>query len=290
MLKQRLALFCAIFFWASAFVGIRISLESYSPGSLALLRFLVASVCMLLIYRHLPKQNKQTRRHLLELLCLGVAGIGLYSVCLNYGELTVPAGVASFVIGLMPMLTVILSIIFLQERPHLNVYLGALVGFSGLLLMMMAHSGGVSISRDVLIILFAAVISAVYSLLQKRHLKYYHPVVVTAWIIWGGTLSLMGFLPTLVHEFGAAHARATWAAVYMGIFPAALAYLAWSYVLNTLPASRASVYLYAMPIISCLLGFLVLHETPSPLVVTGGLLALFGAFLSTRKTWLIRKE
>lgn len=43
----------AIVLWASAFIGIRIGLADYSPGALALLRFMIASLCLLIIYSSL---------------------------------------------------------------------------------------------------------------------------------------------------------------------------------------------------------------------------------------------
>ena len=49
--KVNCVLVSSILLWASAFVGIKIALTSYSPGSLALLRFIIASACMYLLYR-----------------------------------------------------------------------------------------------------------------------------------------------------------------------------------------------------------------------------------------------
>ena len=43
------AIVVTLVFWASAFTGIRIGLEHFSPGHLALYRFLVASVTLLLV-------------------------------------------------------------------------------------------------------------------------------------------------------------------------------------------------------------------------------------------------
>ncbi|MCC2667478.1 MAG: eamA, partial [Gammaproteobacteria bacterium] len=43
-LKTKLALLTTVVLWASAFVAIRAGLQGYSPGGLALLRFLIASV------------------------------------------------------------------------------------------------------------------------------------------------------------------------------------------------------------------------------------------------------
>ncbi len=279
--KVNTGLFFAIFLWASAFVGIRLGLMSYSPGSLALFRFLIASVFMGILYlRHLNSNLPWSDR--LQLGLLGALGIGVYNTCLNYGELTVSAGVASFVIGLTPALTVLYSILFLNERPSRTVYLGLLISLSGLMLMVFEGSDGAAISYGVLIIFIATLTSVAYSILQKLFLRHYHPVAVTAWIIWGGTLSLTLFAPTLWHELFIAKPTATWAVIYLGIFPAAIAYIAWSYVLKALSASHASIYLYAMPVISSALGFLILNERPSLLSLLGGGIAMIGAFYSSR--------
>jgi drug/metabolite transporter (DMT)-like permease len=218
----------------------------------------------------------------LQLCLLGVLGIGIYNVSLNYGELTVSAGVASFVIGLSPAMIVLVSVIFLGERPQKSVYFGIVVSLIGLGLIVAGGGNDAGMNYGVFIIFIAALASVGYSLLQKRYLKHYHPVAVTSWIIWGGTLSMMIFAPALWREIPMATPGATLAIIYLGIFPAALAYLVWSYVLQALSASHASLYLYSMPVISSLLGFIVLHEKPTLLSFFGGCLAMVGAFYASR--------
>ncbi|WP_408605517.1 DMT family transporter [Legionella tunisiensis] len=128
---------------------------------------------------------------------LGVAGIGIYNICLNYGELSVSAGVASFVIGLIPVVTIVLSVLFLQERPTPAVWGGILISFIGLLFLIIGEeSNSASMTSGVLVILIATFMGAFYTVAQKRYLRNYHPVAVTAWIIWGGTLMLLIFLPS----------------------------------------------------------------------------------------------
>lgn len=273
------ALLITLLFWASAFVGIRVGLTAYSPGSLALLRFLVASLCMLVIYFYLPAK-KIAWIDRLQLMLIGVAGIGIYNISLNYGELSVSAAVASFVIGLMPVITLILSVLFLKERPNYLVWLGILVSLLGLVCMILGEDAQISATHGVLVILIATVMGGIYSVTQRRYLRHYHPVAITAWVMWGGTIMLLIFTPELWQEIKIAHLPATISAIYMGIFPAALAYVAWCYVLKHWPASKASMYLYAMPVFSTLLGFILLHEQPSPLSIGGGLLALLGAVIA----------
>lgn len=282
-LKVHCALVLTLLFWASAFVGIRVGLTAYSPGALALLRFLVASFAMAIIYFYLPAKKKISWPERLQLLLLGVAGIGIYNICLNYGELSVSAGVASFIIGLIPVVTIVLSVLFLHERPGSAVWLGILISFIGLLFLILGEEeSSASMISGALVILIATFMGAFYTVAQKRYLRNYHPVAVTAWIIWGGTFMLLIFSPQLWQEIKLASQQATFAAVYMGVFPAAFAYVAWSYVLHHWSAYKASMYLYALPLLSTFMGFILLHEESSVLSLCGGVISLTGALLATR--------
>src|SRR5688500_12644360 len=85
-----------IVFWASAFAGIRVGLESFSPTSLALLRYLVASL-VLLIIAIIRRRPLPQLRDMPAIALLGFLGFSAYNVALNIGEIAVSAGVASFI-------------------------------------------------------------------------------------------------------------------------------------------------------------------------------------------------
>jgi len=280
--KVNIAIIITLLLWASAFVGIRIGLTGYTPGALALLRFLVASFCMIFVHRYFAKNNRIPWKSRLQIMLLGMAGIGIYNICLNVGEMTVSAGVASFVIGLIPVMTIFLSIIFLKERPNVFVWLGMLISFIGLLGILFGESSSFTPDAGVLIILVSALMGGIYNVSQKKFLRDYHPAVITAWVIWGGTFMLLWFAPDLYQQINIARHEATFAAIYMGIFPAAVAYVAWSFVLDNMSASIASAYLYALPVLSTAMGFFLLGEIPSVLSLSGGIIALSGALLASR--------
>ncbi|MGQ3888133.1 DMT family transporter [Legionella sp. CNM-1927-20] len=280
MKKVNCAIVCALLLWSSAFVGIRFSLESYTPGPLALLRFIVASVCMGIIYLRLPNKNKIPWLIRLQLLLIGVGAIGIYNICLNIGELTISAGIASFIIGINPVLTILLSIILFKEHTHFGIWVGVGISMFGLLLIALSGRNTAIHIEGVLIVFVSTIMSAIYNITQGYYLKTYHPIVVTSWVIWGGTLFLLYFLSDLRQEFFKASFEATLVVVYMGIFSAALAYLCWGYVLANVPVSKASIYTYALPLCSTALGFLLLGEKPSAMSFVGGVIALAGAFIA----------
>lgn len=277
--KTKIAIAITIFLWASGFVGIRAGLQSYSPEGLALFRYLIASVCMAIIYYRMPSRNTIRTVDALALMGVGAIGIGVYNITLNYGELTVSSGMASFITSQAPIITTILAIIFLGERANKFRILGFLVSIAGVALIAMGENGGLTLDASILYILIATLAAGLYSVLQKPFLKRYHAIEVTTYIIWGATLFLSIYTKQLQYDLMHATLNTTLTVVYLGIFPAAIAYLAWSYVLAQIPASRAVSFLYFMPFVATLLGWLCLDEVPILMSVIGGLLAISGVWI-----------
>ncbi len=281
-LKTKIALAVAIILWSSAFVGIRMGLKGYSPGSLALFRFLIASICMGLIYLKWSNKNKFSKKDLLLLFLFGAIGIGGYHVFLNYGEISIPSGIASFIVSQSPLISMFFAIAFLRESFSPGAMVGALISIIGVGLISIGESDHFKFDIGILFMLIATLLSGLYSVLQKPFLKKYHAIDVTVIIIWGCTLVLLVYLPSLLRDIKTASMSATIAVVYLGIFPAAIAYIAWSYALARMPASQCVSFLYFMPVIATVLGWLCLGEVPVVLSLFGGMIALLGVWIANR--------
>jgi drug/metabolite transporter (DMT)-like permease len=288
------ALAIAIFLWASAFVGIRAGLQAYSPEGLALLRYLIASLCMGIVYYRLPQRSTLSLLDIAGLLGVGVLGIGIYNLMLNYGELYVSSGMASFIISQSPIITAMFAFLFLGESISATCLMGFLISVMGVLCIAMGSEGGFKWEGGIFFILAATVASGFFSLLQKPFLKKCHAIEATTYIIWGGTLFLLIYTPQMQHDLVNAPWMTTSIVVYLGIFPAAIGYVAWSYVLSAMPASRAVSFLYFMPFLATVLGFAMLGEVPTWLSILGGVLAMLGVWLVnhayTRQAYSKRRE
>lgn len=280
-------LMLTVLLWASAFVGIRVGLHSYSPGGLALLRYLIASLTMIPLYlRYRTRQHRMSKGEITLTLLIGVFGIGVYNIALNYGEVTIPAGIACFIINQSPALTVILAVIFLRERLHLLGWLGFAVSCFGVWVMAANEHATMQMSLDLVYIIIAAVIAAFYSILQKPLLAKFHGVELTALILWSGTAVMLVFAPQLWSEIQSAQLTPTLTVIYLGIFPGVIAYTLWSIALAKTTVSKASGYLYLLPLLTTLMGWLFIGEVPSLLSFAGGVIALAGSVvvqLTTRK-------
>jgi drug/metabolite transporter (DMT)-like permease len=275
------ALVFTLVLWASAFAGIRAGLVAYSPANVALLRFLVASA-VLAVYAAIAHFRWPELRDIPGLVLTGAIGITFYNLALNYGETRVTAGSASLLIASTPIWTALAARFWLHEKLTAIGWGGVLLSFAGVALIASGEGDGIRISAKALIILAAAVASALYIIMQKHYLGRYSALEFSAYSIWFGTAMMLPFGSDLISALRAAPAGATLAVVYLGIFPGALGYVGWAYVLSHGPAGRITTMLYIIPVLAIGIAWVWLGEVPRAISLVGGAIALGGVVMVSR--------
>jgi len=281
--KTILAIAIAIISWSSSFVFIRVCLESYSPGDLALFRYLIVSAVMLIFYFQLKVRHKPTLREAMQLFFLGFFGIGLYMITLNYGETSVSASITSFIISMNPVVSIVWAALFLGEKISLKRWLGITISIIGVFIIAADKFHHATFNEGMLMLLVAVLCAGIYNVGQKPLLKKFHPIEVAAISAWSGTLMMLVFTPSLIHAIPHATLYATTSVIYLGVIPGAMGYLAWSVAMNSeTSASKTVLTLYTLPLFSTLLGWMILGEMPAITALIGGCIALLGALVATR--------
>lgn len=287
-LKNTIAGLIVILLWSSAYIGIRFGLNGYSPGAMALLRYSCASVVIALFYYFLPNRNPVSLKDLPWLMLMGFFGIGFYNILLNYGEITVSPGIASFIVGLVPMFIIIFATFFLKEKSTLMTWVGIAISMAGLGLILESGNNEHHAYLGIVFTLLATLSCAIFNIFQKRLLSRFQPIELVAFSIWFGTLPLLFFLPQLLNQISHAPYITTADVVYMGVFPGAIAYIAWGSVLSKASASQTSRLFYTIPITTILLSWLLLNDVPNYKSIVGGLIALIGTIVIKRSG--VKKE
>ena len=122
-----------IFFWASGFVAAKYGLPYAEPFTLLAARYIVASALMVPACFLLKARWPGSITEAVHIL---VAGFGIQAVYLSgvyYGlSLGVSTGVTALVVGLQPLLTGVLAGLMLSERISRENWIGLILGFIGL--------------------------------------------------------------------------------------------------------------------------------------------------------------
>lgn len=279
--KVLAAMLVVLVLWASAFIAIRFVGDAISPGPLALGRQLVGTAALVAVA--LIRRPPLPRGRALALVALyGVLWFAGYTLVLNLAERHLDAGTAAMLVNIAPLIVAVAAGAFLKEGFPRQLVVGMLVAFAGVVLIATGGVGNHADALGIVLGLLAALLYALGVLVQKVALRDTDALSAT-WVGCAvGAAALLPFLPQTVVELGSAPAPAVWAMVYLGIFPSAVAFLLWAYVLKRSPAGVTASATLAVPAIVVLLGWLLLGELPTLLGMIGGVLCLIGVAWSRR--------
>jgi drug/metabolite transporter (DMT)-like permease len=278
------ALALTILLWASAFAGIRVALRHFGPEHLSILRLAVASSALGAIAAARGGLRVPRRADLPGLALVALTGMTAYQLLLNAGEVSVPAGTASLLVNVSPLIAAILAVTLLGERLSGRARAGIALGFGGAALVAVSRGGGLGFDARALLVLAAAGAQATFFVAQKGLLarSRLDAFDVTAWAMWIGTALLLPFAPGLPHAVATAPASALAAVLYLGVGASALGFVSWAYASARVPVSFAASTLYAIPVVAALVAWLWLGEAPAALAVAGGAVAIVGVALTAR--------
>ena len=288
-LKMLLAMAFVVGCWAYSPTGIHIGLQAYDPGHLALLRFLLASVFMAFIAAFKGLQLPRLRDVPL-LFALGFFAVSLHHVALNTGQQSVSAGASSVLAQSSPLFSTLLARFVFKDQISVWRWGCVLLGLVGVAIVVSGDRGVREIDAHGLLILLAAVSWSIYFALQKHHARRYDGLSLTCYAVWSGTLLLLIYLPGLSDAVMKAPLRVQWAVLALGVFPSALAYLAWGFVLRHVDLSRATMTLYLIPPTAMGIASVGLGERPTLLMLAGSAVVLVSvlALNLERRLWLGR--
>ena len=269
--------------WASAFPAIRAALDGFGPLELGAARFAIAAVPAAL-FLAVTRPKLPEWREAWRFGFGGLVFVAGYTVLLNLGQQTVPAGAASFIININPIITAALAMLVLGERFSGSQWLGSAISLSGVGFIAFGQNGaGLDLGVGVLLVLGAALCNSLTTIVQKPLFSSHGPLTGTAWNMVVGGLLLTPFLPGAVVQAQTAPSASLHAMLYLAIVPSLLAYATWTTLLSRLPAGRAANLLYAAPPVATLISYVWLGEIPTPLGILGGAMALGGVIIVNLK-------
>lgn len=272
-------LFLTILFWGLAFTAIKYAVNFFSPYELAFLRFIVANA--LFIPTVLVKKYRIEKEDVWKVFILGVFGVFTYHVALNAGETMVSSGVASLIIASAPIFVLIFSYFLLGENITFGKVAGIVLAIFGVYILTNPKSGGNLIG--VMLVFIATLSAGIYTVGGKLMMRKYSPQVLTSYAMILGTFPLLIYSESSISKIPDVGIIPILTVIFLGVFPTYISYQGWYYFLNKEEASRASIFLQTIPLVSIMAGKLLLDEPITFYTVFGGMMIIAGVLLVLKK-------
>lgn len=275
----------AVMIWSINSIVSKLSADAIDPAAISFYRWLLALLVLTpFILPGVWRQRRQIKPHLGQLLLLGLLGMVMYQSLAYYAAHSVSALFMGIIGALIPLLTVLLSVVILRIAPTVGILFGSIISFAGLvwlvsegnLPLLLSHGLG----KGELMMLAASASYALYGVLTKRW-----AIPLPIWqslymqIVFGVLLLLPGFLfaPDVTLNLHNIPLVA-----FAGLFASIIAPFLWIHGVQRLGASTTTIFMNLIPIFTALIAVLFLHEQLHSYHWIGGGLTLFGVILAQR--------
>lgn len=267
--------------WASAFVAIPIALRTIAPDDMAGLRLMLSAAIFL---PFLARDWKRAIRPNLGrdwrlIMAMAFFGVTVYVLALAFGQRTVGAGETSLIINLIPLVTGGFAALFLAESFTRRLAVGGAVAFSGVALLVTGKNGALTFDPNALFVLLAMASASLYYVIQRRLTRSYSPVTLSALAVVIGAALALPFTSGGLGSIAGASAESLLAVLFVGALSGVVPYIGWAYILSRLPAGKAALYLYFIPVIATFLGWLILDEAVTWSFVLSGAIIILGVMI-----------
>lgn len=273
--------------WGSSFLLIRVGVEHFTPGQIALIRCVIAAVGLNAV---MLARGKRYPRDLGVWIAFAIVGFGNAALpywLIGLGERTIESALASVIQATVPMFSLVIAHFALaDERVNTQKILGLLMGFIGvtLLALRQSSSGQENALGGMLMVVGASLCYAILTVYTRRRLSNtIEPIVIagsTFILAVPAALALLLLEPVLgvqlPADIGPMTGEAFWSAMVLGVFNTFVAYLFFYYVIRELGAFRATNVTYVIPVFGVTLGALVLREQIDFALIAGAGLILSG--------------
>jgi len=271
-----------VIIWGSGFVATKIGLQYAAPFTFLSLRFAFGLLCLIPIVILLKPSWPQRRREWLHVVIAGLLMHAIHLSGSHYAQfLGMSAGIAAVILALQPLATAIIAIGWFGERPMRRQWIGIVLGFAGVALIVWHKIDVRAVTVGSLVAVVTGLASLTAGTLYQR--RFCPAVDLRSGALIQFAASLLVLVPLSIGFEGA---RVNWSWPLLGsiAFLVVLASILGVNALHTLmrrgEATRVTSMMYLPPIFAVATEYLIFGVVPSAISVAGIVITSVGVAMA----------
>lgn len=271
--------------WASASVATKFGLRHGEPLVITNARFAIAAALMLVWSHVLRKSPLPERREYGPLMRYGALNCAIYLGAFSIAMREVSAGIGTLAVGITPLMISLLSAFWAKKNVSAMVWLGLLLGFSGVAVATYPTLQNSSATPRGVLILFFSMLSYSIGTVYFSNREWPLPrLVINGWQIFFGALLLLPVTLMFSHPENNHWGPGLWGSILWLVAPVSIAAVQlWLYLLKK-DAVSASLWLFLCPVLGFLYAWIILGEPLTIFSGIGTLLVIWGLYTGKKNS------
>lgn len=287
--KNYIFMTLSAFFWSGAFIAGKYNSNSISPFMLTFLRFLFASLIMVVIVINTEKKENWLLKgkDLIPPAAGGLIGIVGYHLLFFYALKYSTATTVSLLAAVNPLISSILAVIFVKEsltKKQIGIFILALFG-----VVMILMDGDINVlltmsfNKGDLLMLLAVICWCIYMIIVKKYQGTCSTVVFSTYNFIFCVIYLLPYI--LINEISYIQniSFTGWASIlYMAVFSTVIGYVIQNKSIREIGVSKTSLFINLVPVFSMILAVLMLNEKISTVKIISAILIICAVYANSK--------
>jgi len=288
-LQADLILLLVALLWGTTFVASKIALDYLSPLTIISIRFILAFVLMMLLFRNQIKsiQKEDLKGGIVVGLMLFIA-FATQLIALNYTD----PGKQAFLAGTYVVFVPFIVWFIYKKKPDSKSFIGAFACFIGISLLTL--NKGFSISFGDSLTLLSSMFFAGHIISTSHFVKKSTPVKIT--IVQFGTVAILSTLTALIFEgvTTGVSSVVVVSVIYLGIICTGVAYFLQTLAQNYTKSTHAAIILSLEAVFGSILSVIIMSELFTVKMIVGCIIIFLSILVielkGAKKESIERKE
>ena len=285
-IKIYMVLFVLMIIWGFNVSILKLVVENIAPITVTSFRIFIAAITVFLILGYKRRIRWPYKKEWVYILTGSCLSVIFHHYLLADGLTKTSATNAGLILGMGPLLTALLSMLFFKKRPTLIAALGFILGGIGVSVIVLFGSGRLqSINLGDLEIFLCILSQAGSFILINKATKTMDSILLTGYMLLIGSFVLFvistGVEPGGIETLITAKPILWIAFILSGVLATGVGMTVYNYTIGQVGAAEASIFLNLSTFFSVVGASLLIHETIVPAHFIGLLLIISAVLLGS---------